>query len=519
MLDPQKAIAGASDTSQKIDAERAMWLLHAKLEAILNRHQPGDYARFAATQLAAATADPKMLAQIRPHHILHSIEANCSFTRRHNRDAVTWDCIARVMNVYHEHQDPLKAAVANLTHLFLLMHREQIEIQHSHTHVEIARHRQIFVDGDPMPRLAREYETRQGLSFDQWLTLSFMAAAAAHSRPTCDFHRDSLAKCEFHDIPSDRVDAYLKAASRTPRQIGDEFWELRKRTKPQFHSLIRSIFLKFPLMALDDAVYLAPNWELVLRHSGQGLYKAIKALPSFGKEFGRSVQRYIGKLLSSAVGKARILTDSDLEKHSPGKSCDFLLEFADCVLLLESKATSFVAEHLTENAILNDGSTGKIAEGIEQLYTTAHDLHSGVFNAFDIDRSKPAIGIVATFGDIPFANSDWYFKTFILARAGSKLQQPIFPSMAMSRAPIVMTLGTLESLIAVLNFLPTSIVGLCGEKDSLSYMSVGDWDTFLRDKVTANELDLPLPFVTDSCNRFFAAMGILPSATPEGASP
>jgi hypothetical protein len=346
-----------------------------------------------------------------------------------------------------------------------------------------------------------------------------MAAVAALSRPTCDFHRDTLAKCEFHDIPPDRVDAYLKAASRAPRQIGDEFWELRKRTKPQFHSLIRSIFLKFPIVALADNTYLAPHWQIVLRHSGQGLYSAIKALPSFGKEFGRSVQRYIGKLLACADRKMRLVTNSELEKHSPGKSCDYLLEFADCVLLLESKATSFVAQHLTENAILNDGSTGKIAEGIEQLYTTAHDLRSGVFQAFGIDRDKPVIGIVATFGDIPFANSDWYFKTFVLPRAGSKLQQPIFPSVNMSRAPIVMTLGTLELLVTVLNSRLTSMTALCDEKDALPYITVGDWDAFLREKVSSNQSNLlPLPFVTENCTAFFTAMGIPPSAMPEEPS-
>jgi hypothetical protein len=399
------------------------------------------------------------------------------------------------------------------------MHREQIEVQHSHSYVDIARNRELFVTGDPMPKLLTEYKARHGLSFDEWLRLCFLAAVAAQSSPICAFLRNSLSKCAFHDIPQECVDAFLKKSSRTPRQIGDQFHELRKQTKPQFHSLIRTVFLQFPLMALDDDAYIAPHWPLLLRHSGQGLYSAIKTLPSFGAEFGESVQRYVGKILATAESKLHLLTNDELEEQSPGKSCDYLLEFADCVLLVESKATSFVAERLIENAILNDGSTGKIANGIEQLYTTAHDLQSGAFQAFGIDQTKPVIGLVATFGDIPFANSEWYFKTFILARAESKLIAPIFPSQNMTRAPIVMTLGTLESLVTIVNSLAVSITDLYAEKDQLPYMTVGDWDSFLRNKMGANESRLqPLAFITDNANAFFGEMGIPPSTKGEESS-
>jgi hypothetical protein len=301
----------------------------------------------------------------------------------------------------------------------------------------------------------------------------------------------------------------LKLVSSSSREIGERFRSLREQTKPQFHSLIRSVFLQFPLIALEDNTYLAPHWPLLHRHSSHGLYSAIKSLPSFGKEFGSSVEQYAGQVLAYAREQIRFVKSDELEELSPGKSCDNLVEFADSILLVESKATSFGAERLVENAILQDGSTGKIANAIEQLYTTAHDLRSGVFRPLGIDESKPIIGIVATFGEIPFANSEWYFNTFILTRAESKLKEPIYPSPNMKRMPIVMSIATLELLVMTLNSLKASLIDLCKEKDDLPYMTVGDWDTFLKHKLKSDESSIEaLPFVGPSCDAFYKEMGI-----------
>jgi hypothetical protein len=507
------------DEVRDFDAANELARFYENLETLLKRHQPRDYAIFATRQLDAAFGDPKKLAQFSPHHVLHSIQANCAYTRGHSSDPVDFNRFARVMNVYHGHRDPLKAghlADEKFTLFFLAMHREQMEIQYFHSKATIARNYSLFIAGTPMPRLLAEFEAACGLTFDDWLSLCFIAAVAAHSSDSQPFHRDKLAKCDLHCVAPERVDRFLKAISRSPREIGDRFRSLREQTKPQFHSLIRSVFLGFPLMAFGDGTFLAPHWQLLLRHSRHGLYTAIKALPSFGKEFGSSVQQYVGQVLACAHYTVHMLRSSELEERSPGKSCDYLIEFPESILLVESKATSFAAERLVEQAILQDGSTGKIADGIEQLYTTAHDLGSGVFRPLGIDDSKPVIGVVVTFGEIPFANSDWYLNTFILTRAESKLKQPIYPSPNMQRVPIVMSISTLELLVMAMNSLGASLLSLCQEKDALPYITVGDWDTFLTQKLRPNESSFePLPFIAPNCDAFFKCMGI-PSPPEDG---
>jgi hypothetical protein len=453
-----------------------------------------------------------MLAKIRPHHLLHSIEANCVYARGQNRDSVDQNVIARVMNVYYLHRDPLQSGLlgdGKLDLFFLTMHREQIELQYSHSQDELARNQELFVSNNPIPKLSGEFLAERGLSFDVWIRLCFLAFVAANTNESRLFHRSALAECDFHTIPADQVESFLQLTSVTTRQIAERFRSMRDCTKPQFHSLIRPVFLQHPLIRLKQDIYLAPHPPLVLRHAGQGLYNAMKQLPSFGAEFGASVQRYVGKVLNCATRKLRAAGNLELEKLSPGKSCDFLVEFAESILLVESKATSFVAERLVENAILSDGSTAKIATGIEQLYTTAFDLHSGVFDSLGVDPAKPVVGIVVTFGEIPFANSSWYRDSFILKRAESKLRTPAYPSANMERWPLVMSLGTLELLLMNLNSFDAGITALCDEKDSEPYIKTGDWDQFLKSKLAENQPRVkPLPFVAEQCGVFWDSLGL-----------
>ncbi len=247
--------------------------------------------------------------------------------------------------------------------------------------------------------------------------MCYFATTAAEQSPEKVFHKHVFDESPRYGVTENEVEQFLNHSSVSPSEIRDRFLGLRDKTKPQFHSQIRSAFLERPLIRLEDKFYVSPHPPLILRHSGQGLYKALKGFPKFGDEFGETVYRFIRKLLESLTASKRMLTNSDLERHSPGKSCDSLVELDDVVLLVESKATSFVAERLVENAILNDGSTAKIAKGIEQLHTSAFDLRSGVFGKVGVNRNKKVIGIVATFGEIPFANSDWYRENFIVKRA------------------------------------------------------------------------------------------------------
>ena len=253
---------------------------------------------------------------------------------------------------------------------------------------------------------------------------------------------------------------------------------------------------------------LAPHPSLVLRNSGHDLYRLLRILPHFDSEFGNSFERYVGTVVRSIKGTLRCLDKRVLENLSPGKSCDFLLELPDSVLLLEAKAATFTANLLTENAIRGDNSTAKVAKAIEQLYTTAHEIREGTLQTLGIATTKPIVGIVVTYGDLPLANSRWYFDSFFLKRAETKLKPPIYPGNAMARLPIIMPIHVLELLAATITHLDASPIVLFDEKESRPFLEVGDWNTFLAAKLReSNKKDLMLPFAKEQFVEFLVSLG------------
>ena len=142
----------------------------------------------------------------------------------------------------------------------------------------------------------------------------------------------------------------------------------------------------------------------------------------------RALKGYVKASSRNAIeGHVAILDATTLERSSPGKSCDFLVILNDELLLVECKATWSTARDLAENALDKDTSNSKIAVGIVQIYTTAYDIESGIFDALGAARNKAALGIVVTLGDLVYANSQWYFEKFVLAKAQPKLKEPPDP--------------------------------------------------------------------------------------------
>lgn len=261
-------------------------------------------------------------------------------------------------------------------------------------------------------------------------------------------------------------------------------------------------------MRLDPARIIAPHPHLVLRHARDGLYRLAQPLKLFDSEFSKSFERYVRTILASCQRVDRFLGEKDLQHVCKAKNCDFLLETADAIVLVECKACAYTVNLFTDGAILGHNSTAKVADGLAQLYHVAKDIEEGRPERLGIDCQKPVMGIVVTFGDIPSANSDWYFKRFFLQRAATKLDSSIYPSPRMKRRPLVISAEVLQQLVAVLNALQVSPIALYDEKESENYLIAGDWSAFLRKKTAKlSAHEKCLPFVVDHVHQFLQSLG------------
>jgi len=141
-----------------------------------------------------------------------------------------------------EHKDPLHSGLAShsIDHLFLALHREQFELQHTHARGDLVRDWQLFIADEPLPTLSREFFQQYGLTVEDWLRLSFVSWVAAQRDPRCCFTKETVIAFEGLNIPPRRADCFFNASSKTPADIGQRFEKMRAQLKPQFHSLIRS---------------------------------------------------------------------------------------------------------------------------------------------------------------------------------------------------------------------------------------------------------------------------------------
>jgi len=481
------------------------------LEKAVKRHRPEAYIPWAAARMRAARDDIKKFAQTPPYRILHSAEANCAFHKEGYSEPVVWQAIAKIMNVYQDYPDLLQTATIpeKLERFFLIMDREQTEFQHRASWEYMGRIWQLFVNNPQSRTMSDALLKSFGLSCKEWIQVCFLAWAAAQQTEECAFTKSAILRYERLPMSEQAVDAFFRQSTCTPRDIGVRFREIRKKVPYKFHSLIRSTFFEYPIVRFADGRMVSPCNDILFRHSGQGLYRMAKELKEFNTGFGGSFEAYVRTILECISQRLTILGERELKQATNGKICDFLLELPDVLLLVECKACTFTANLLTDVAIANDNSTGKVAKAIQQLCATACALDSGLARSLNVDATKEVIGVVVTFGDVALANSEWYFTRFFLGRAERHSVTNLFPCGRMVRRPIVMSITAFEILTRMLNAGAMSLSGLYSERERQPYYVVGDWPAYLRDVLNKLKMAVPKLSFVESCTReLWASLGI-----------
>lgn len=477
--------------------EQGRWRVqkfYNSVESAVKSLSPEAFAIFASQQLQRAIKENR-ISQIRPHHTLHAIESYCAFARRHPRRIPEWSNLARIMNVYHEHKNPLQYAYLekNEFSLFmLLMQREQMDVQYSYCLNDIARVWRLYALSNPLPRLNSAFEGQYGINFREWITMSVMCGVLCQEYRY--FHIDEIAKSTVHSINRERIRSYFKESSRNVEEIGSEFKSSRKKLKNiAFHGVIRSQFLRYPLIRLHDDVFFAPKHDFLTLHAGSGIYSRIRQMKDFSDEFGTQFETYVATL-AERTKPIRMLRDNELESHLPGKHCDLLLEFEDYILLVECKAVSFTAEMLTERSVLQDNSTTKIADAIVQIATTIQEIRKGSLNAIGINKSKPIESVIVTYGDVPFVNSDWHFEKIIAPSLQQRHREDIADALMIQvNRPIVLKTSSWENLVGLLAAQVTTMTDLKQRKKAENYITEGDWDVFLCKAMDSFDLEQKHP--------------------------
>lgn len=464
-----------SETSDA-EARSAARRFHSSLEEQLKRYDAVSYVLAAAARISEALNGRVSMARWRPHDLIHSIEAMCAFRRGHRSTVADTRALARVLNVYHEHDDPyinyLLTTEQNLHLALRTMATQQFPFQYKPHYRDIGRAYSVF--GKGLNRTSQLFQDQYDLSILDWFRLSLCCFALLRGRTPAVVTAEQLRTATGWGVPPIEpaaIDTFLRAASRTMSETGRQFRQDREGLdKPYLYGLIRSGFMDVPLLECTSGSYVCPVPGLLFRNAADGLIARCRGYdPVFGEEIGPAFEKYVMAVLSQ-LPSCNITRPDKLQYDEAQRACDFAVETDDAVLLIECKAVSETARFMLESAIRGQNATTKIQDGIVQICDTARLAHESSLG-FDV-AGRPLFGVVVTYGHILFANSEWYRKHILNWDASTS-----GPDLAM--IPNIFSIPDLEQFVLVIASTDLTPRQLFESKAAQDYAKIGDWSTFL----------------------------------------
>ena len=482
------------------------------LDILLQRYVPIDWAMMVGSELRRCNDDSKTLARCPPHQALRSLEAVCAYANGQNNLILTPERFYAVIHAYMGHNDPVYLALAgtDLIHWLIVVDREQIALQTHPSPNEIAKLCLIFSDPLGMRLSLAAFQKRFGMTPLQWMQVCYLAYAMFMGDPNSRRYARDVEKyaTDTYGVPS--LAPFLARSSWTPETLGGHYRQMLADTPVHFHLFIRSAFLKYPIVDFGEGRLIAPVPSLIFRHMGVGLHAMFRELwerdrsedRDLSHEFTTSFARHVGRALASCNAKPNLLAEDVLLSND--KSCDFLLETSGSIVLVECKGVEFTRDRLTATAMQGDSSTMRIVEAGEQLSSTFSDLTNGRFDGRVAHHGKTLVSVVVTFGEVPYVNSDWYFRNVIYPRAEAEHMSPSTPTWGLPSRPFVMSSETLELFVMVLNTFGIEPHELVQEKDAKHGVpAIGEWKPFLKEKLNARKDDYQRPsYVTEAAESF-----------------
>lgn len=492
----------------KIIANARASSYYEELGRLLNRYDPEQFGNVIANLIFAFLENgPKAWKYFPIHFAINSIEVNCAYHKSYRREVLTKERIKKIANFYNSYYDPyLEFTIEDQKNPFLpfvALAKQQLKLQQKPNKKDFARSLILFVNDNPLPRIGQSFLAAKGYSLLDWVKMCFsIQAKTGINNPV--FRIENFLDSEVTAIPQKAVAPFLNEASKTTPEIGEIYRKTRFSLPPSLYIFIPSIFFSFPLIKYKDGNFLLPHPYMIFHYGTEGLYQVCRDLdpPIFLEEFTKNFEKYVRTVLLEIPGRIDLFNESQIQEVSPGRSCDYLLNLTDCILLVECKGIRYSSRMKTEKAVEGDNSTGKIADAYDQIVLTAQRIANGSLSPLIRDNHKPIIGICVEYGDIDFVNSDWYLRTCIFPRMNLCIEGKAFLPKPLAEMPQTMSISIFEDFVIACKISGESPIEMITTKLKEPYIIIGDWDAYLQ-KYASESADLLLPLLRETGNQFF----------------
>lgn len=445
---------------------------------------------------------------IAPHTVLQVIEANCAYHKSGYSEDMTWKKFADIVNLNKRLEDENDFYLWSIHHriglFFQFIARIQFEAQRTgFNKLHLSRYWKLFYDNNSTPKLFEKFSEKFGISIEKWFLCSICMFSFFHK----SFIGDPNIKIPPEiNVNNNDVSRYLDLSVYSVEEIKQNYFDVRKDISREFHFLIRSAFMERPIVKLDDGRIVAPIPKLIFRHMGYKLRAMFETIDINGHCVANSFEKYTEMLLNNLSSLINLYSSNELEALcNPYKSCDFILITPTENILIECKAVDYRVRTLTKDAIHNCNAFSKIQKAIDQINSTLKNIQTKKLKIKELDKTKPFLKIVVTFGEMPGFNSDWVLNELL---SKERLDIKSSSENLNTTKPLIISIEGLEKLIMYIENSGKSLIDIYNSKQEQGYSLTGDWDAFLTNKAFELDKNEKLNFVERVFNEVYERLGI-----------
>lgn len=453
---------------------------------------------------------PRAISHFPPHLLSYLLEIHSLEARKPYDDTKLIQRFDEAMKELHEYYDPyqgkmLEPEAGSLDLFMQSLAHIQFPLQEWLGKQELARAWIIFACPAIEQAAKFQSETLQGTPA-AWLLFSYcMFAAATDSKGKSSVRDFSIArKWPWY---SDALEAaYFRELAWTRLQMQQAFQDRLTRS-PHLTFVSRPLIAIRPTYDLEIGRFVVINPGLLFETCTKRLLEICGGSDvSFGECFGAVFEKYVGSIIRHAKGIRTVFGSNDLERRIKGKSCDFLINLGDAVLLLECKAVSYTATLPTENALKGNNSTKKLNRAFQQILNSARSIRDGEFAADGIPRDVAIFAAAISWGEIYMANSGWRHEEIVRPFLEEIGLDGEIEQLSFAMKPQVVSIDSLEWIVATSQAKDIPISAILRRKNTGNYSTDGDWPAFLHKEYGLANWSFPEH--DTAWDDFFAHMGI-----------
>lgn len=384
------------------DSLYVIWA-YAQFLQVKGFRMPGDiqvHRTFLDAQLRQAIIGEFTFEQVAREVIRHA-----DIEPRRGRTLRNWDTLADVANGLRDLEEKIYAEFQIGRHiqreLTRIAHRQFVWQQYRFKGEPIIRYYKLF----DTPEIDAHAQTATGLTLKEIYTIGMCYIGHFFEAPritrTLDIQIPGLTQDHFErflaftSLSRTALASRLKAEHALDEGFGYRYSSLRE----------------FPLVRMsycgrDELACPIPT--LLFWRITTGLYYALKDVPGFFTEFGKSFQRYAGEVLNARVASTERVVLAEQEYHV-GKdrkhTVDWIVQQGDeAALFIECKTKRLRWDSKAELAELTaqQSDLDTLAAAVVQVYKTIVDYRAGHYPQLPYVEGREVFPMVVTL-------EDWYF--------------------------------------------------------------------------------------------------------------